>query len=108
MLVNGAARTKITTRCNMACSGDAGSICGGPDALTLFATSAAVSKLNAELTAPLQVALPTGWAVASTACIAEGKSGRALAQDSLATDDMTPAKCATYCGGKGYAYSGVE
>lgn len=92
----------------MACSGDASSICGGPDALTLFATSTAISKLNAELTAPSQVALPSGWAVASTACIAEGTSGRALDGASTHGDDMTPAKCATFCGSKNFAYSGVE
>lgn len=92
----------------MACGGDSQSICGGPSSLTLFATSATISKLNSELTAPLSVSLPGGWAMASTSCIAEGKSGRALEQDSLVTDDMTPLKCVTYCGSKGYAYSGVE
>ena len=52
-----------------------------------------------------QVQLP--WVAASVACTAEVE-GRALTGDSLRADDMTPAKCTSYCGSKGFAIAGVE
>ena len=126
MLMNGAALSKTSTNNVMMCSGDQSQPCGGPDMLTLFATNDAVNALNADLNgfksgsgpaqpsasaAPLtgqSAEFPSGWAVASTACIAEGTSGRALDSDRTFGSDMTGKKCMEYCGSKGYAYSGVE
>jgi hypothetical protein len=133
MLMNGAALSKLSPNADMMCSGDQTQPCGGSNKLTLFATQAAISSLNADLNAPLNGAstatsaaagpaqssapaasgfqsptLSSGWSIASTACIAEGPSGRALDADRTFGSDMTPQKCMDYCGSKGYAYSGVE
>lgn len=113
----------------MPCSGAAGSICGGPDSLTLFATSVGLSHLNSDLTvmtstassasasasasaSPSAVALPAGWtgpgSSGSSVCIAEGASGRALTGASTSASDMTYAKCLNYCAGQGFALAGIE
>jgi len=91
----------------MACGGSPSKICGGPDALTLFAIPSKVTSLSADLTAKA-AALPSGWVPASTACIAEGTTGRALTGAATAANDMTPSKCATYCASQGFKYAGVE
>ena len=39
--VNGGGATLTDDKCNMACTGDSSRACGGPDALTVFATGAA-------------------------------------------------------------------
>jgi hypothetical protein len=51
--------------------------------------------------------LPT-WTAASTSCLAEGTSGRALAADSMTSPSMTVAMCVNYCDSKGYQYAGIE
>lgn len=91
----------------MACGGSPTKICGGPDALTIFAVPSKITKLSADLTAKV-ASLPSGWAPASTICIAEGQNGRALDGPATASDDMTPSKCASFCGSQGFKYAGVE
>ena len=119
MLSNGAALSKVGTNSPMPCNGNQAQTCGGPSMLSLFATQDAVNNLNSDMNAlknPAQPSasaapttspadLPSGWAVASTACVAEGTSGRALAADRITGADMTGNKCMQYCASKGYAYS---
>ena len=106
-LVNGASLTKTSTQCNKACGGEIGQNCGGPGALKLFVLPSVATTLNSDLTSKA-AALPVGWSAASTACVAEGSTGRALTGAATAAKDMTPAKCATFCADQGFKYAGVE
>lgn len=106
-LVNGASLSKTSGQCNMACSGSPTKTCGGPDALTVFVIPDKVSSLASDLTVKAAT-LPSGWSAASTACVAEGNNGRALTGAATAADDMTPAKCSSFCGSRGFKYAGVE
>ena len=49
---------------------------------------------------------PSGWAVASTSCIVEGTTGRALQGASTTVSSVQ--QCATYCNNGGFAIFGVE
>ncbi|WWC92585.1 uncharacterized protein L201_007544 [Kwoniella dendrophila CBS 6074] len=107
ILSNGASLTKTSSSCYMECSGNSLTTCGGPSALSLFVSDAALSTLSADLTSK-NLVLSTGWSAASTACIAEGSSGRALDSASFAGSAMTVNKCLNFCQGKGYQYAGLE
>lgn len=91
----------------MNCGGDSGNICGGPDAITLFVSNAALEKLSDDFTSK-PITLQDGWAVASTACVAEGTTGRALTGAMFADDSMLPAKCMSFCKNKGFRLAGIE
>jgi len=52
--------------------------------------------------------MPDGWKTASTACIAEGQTGRALTGASSKSGDMTWARCLNYCATKKFAIAGIE
>ncbi|WVQ91183.1 hypothetical protein IAS59_004978 [Cryptococcus gattii] len=95
VLNNGASLTKTSNACTMACAGVSSSICGGPDALTLMILDSAVSKLNSDFTSAI-LSLPPGWSAASTTCIQENTTGRALPSLTYASDDMTIETCC-YC-----------
>lgn len=106
-LVNGGSLAVTSTQCNMPCAGSSSKTCGGPGALTIFVIPSQVTGLSSNLNAQTP-ALPSGWSAASTACIAEGTTGRALTGASTASADMTGAKCAAYCSNLGFQYAGVE
>lgn len=95
----------------MTCSGNNLQTCGGPNTLTLFvSTTSDASSLTSTLTAAAAttLSLPGNWTAASTSCLAEGTSGRALAADSMTSPSMTVAMCVNYCDSKGYQYAGIE
>ncbi|KIR81502.1 hypothetical protein I306_01336 [Cryptococcus gattii EJB2] len=96
VLNNGASLTKTSNACTMACAGVSSSICGGPDALTLMILDSAVSKLNSDFTSAI-LSLPPGWSAASTTCIQENTTGRALPSLTYASDDMTIETCVSFC-----------
>lgn len=52
--------------------------------------------------------LPTGWSAASSPCILEGSSGRALTGASFTDDRMTITRCLDFCTAKGLQWAGVE
>ena len=81
--------------CNMACSGDPSSMCGGPSRLTLFQRPAAPAA-----------ALPAGWT--SNGCMTEATNGRALASYSFTSSSMTPQTCIAACSARGCKYAGAE
>lgn len=70
-------------------------------------SNAAVQSLSDDFTSK-PVTLQDGWQVASTACVAEGTTGRALTGASFADDSMLPAKCMSFCKDKGFRLAGVE
>ncbi|WVR06724.1 hypothetical protein IAU60_003756 [Kwoniella sp. DSM 27419] len=107
ILTNGASLTLTSQACTMQCAGDNTAICGGGNALNLIVSQAAVAALSPDLTSKT-VELNAGWSVASTACVAEGTSGRALASASWADSSMTVGKCLSFCQDKGWQYAGVE
>jgi hypothetical protein len=93
-LTNGASVAKTGT-CDMPCSGNSKQICGGSATLSLYTSTKAAAAQPA--------ALPAGWS--STTCMQE-VSGRAFTKKSTASDDMTIAKCLSFCGDSKYA--GIE
>ncbi|WWC61580.1 uncharacterized protein I303_104164 [Kwoniella dejecticola CBS 10117] len=107
VLSNSASLTKTSSACTMKCSGDSKTTCGGSSALTLFVKDASVTGLSTDLTSK-PVTLPAGWSAASSSCIAEGTSGRALASARLSAADMTIGKCLDFCQSKGWQYAGLE
>nr|XP_031859690.1 uncharacterized protein CI109_004965 [Kwoniella shandongensis]KAA5526762.1 hypothetical protein CI109_004965 [Kwoniella shandongensis] len=52
--------------------------------------------------------VPSGWAVASTPCVAEGTSGRALTWQSFRDANMTVEKCLDYCDSANVPIAGLE
>ncbi|KIR59364.1 hypothetical protein I314_04886 [Cryptococcus bacillisporus CA1873] len=107
VLNNGASLTKTSNACTMTCAGDSSSICGGPDALTLMVLDSAVSKLNSDFASEI-LSLPPVWSAASTTCIQEGTTGRALPSLTYASDDMTIETCVSFCDNAGWQYAGVS
>ncbi|KAL8652676.1 MAG: hypothetical protein Q9226_004173 [Calogaya cf. arnoldii] len=113
--------------CTLACSGNAGQLCGGPNRLSFYkksqsamtsstvtsttsrASSTGIStstSTSASSTATGPSAVQTAGTFAHQGCYSEGTSGRALAATLTASDTMTVEKCAAFC--QGYAYMGVE
>ncbi|KAI2464975.1 WSC-domain-containing protein [Annulohypoxylon bovei var. microspora] len=94
--------------CNMACKGNSTQICGGSSRVSVWNNTLYVATHNL-------VTIASGG-YAYLGCYTEGTGGRALGKgattastsDSTADASMTIEKCASYCGGKGYAYMGVE
>jgi hypothetical protein len=106
-LVNGASLTKTSGQCNMACSGSPSKTCGGSDALTVFVIPSKITSLSSDLTAKT-ASLPAGWSSTSITCVAEPNNGRALTGAATSANDMTPAKCSSFCADRGFKYAGVE
>lgn len=46
-LANGATLSAFSTECKMPCSGNSNEICGGPNAISLYATQAGLSLVGA-------------------------------------------------------------
>jgi len=70
--------------------------------------SAYSSSSSAAAAKPTVAIVPDGWKMASTACIAEGQTGRALTGASFTANDMTWAKCTQYCADRQFALAGLE
>ncbi|KAL8765358.1 MAG: hypothetical protein Q9209_007544 [Squamulea sp. 1 TL-2023] len=108
--------------CTMACSGNAGQLCGGSFRLNFYQKGASASSSATSTTVVSNSKTSTGTSTTSTAtgpavvqsavpfthqgCYSEGTSGRALAGTLTASDTMTVEKCAAFC--RGYTYMGVE
>ncbi|WWC88965.1 uncharacterized protein L201_003880 [Kwoniella dendrophila CBS 6074] len=107
ILTNGASLAKTSTGCTLKCSGDSTSICGGGNAITLLAVQSALTTLSTNLTST-PITLPAGWNPASSSCISEAKSGRALTGATYASDSMTIGSCLNFCSSKGFSYGGLE
>lgn len=93
----------------MSCGGNTAETCGGNNAMSLFYNTTMLVGLSSDLTTLTgQVTLPAGWAAASTSCIKEGTTGRALTGSFLSDPAMTPSMCTNYCTVLGFPIAGVE
>ncbi|TYJ52616.1 hypothetical protein B9479_006787 [Cryptococcus floricola] len=107
MLSNGVSLNDSSSSCTMTCGGDGTTFCGGSGALSIAVSSTITSKLSSDLTTEI-ITLPTGWSAASSPCISEATSGRALVHASTASDDMTIETCLDFCDAAGWQYAGIE
>lgn len=76
-----------STGCNMACSGNAGEVCGGPNRLNAYAAGPAWVQLG---------------------CYSDQPYQRTLANDMQMTGTLTVEICLASCGTAGYTLAGVE
>lgn len=68
----------------------------------------ALSSARLILAAPVTTTpIPSGWATASSPCIAEG-NGRALTWQSYASSNMTVGSCLAYCDNVNMPLAGLE
>ncbi|KAL8752627.1 MAG: hypothetical protein Q9184_005668, partial [Pyrenodesmia sp. 2 TL-2023] len=117
----GVGAVSATEGCTMACSGNAGQLCGGSFRLNFYKkdqssiTSGTVTSTTGTGTATgsATTTSSTGPAAVQTAgtfayqgCYSEGTNARALAGTGTASSTMTVEICAAFC--KGYTYMGVE
>ena len=86
--------------CNMPCAGDAGTLCGAGNRLTLYLRKAGASE-------PPSPYVPSVGGYDLVGCYAEPPGGRALTLSS-ADDAMTPAMCAGVAAAASVTYFGVE
>lgn len=85
--------------CIVPCSGDATSMCGGPQALQIFTTQ---PKTDTTQT------ISTGWSSAPL-CLADGINGaRTFGDASYSSDKMTVESCTAFCASKGSNQAGLE
>lgn len=87
--------------CNMPCTGDSSSTCGGPNALNLYA--------NKLYTAPSSPGVPPGWQYSG--CVSDSVSNRTLTGARVNDNSLTIARCAAVCesaAGGPFAYMGTE
>ncbi|KGB76716.1 hypothetical protein I307_04357 [Cryptococcus deuterogattii 99/473] len=54
------------------------------------------------------LSLPSGWSAASTICIREDTTGRALPSLTYTSDDMTIETCVNFCDNARWQYAGVS
>jgi len=92
-LDNGASLSSSSSSCNMACSGNLSTLCGGSNALQFYTKTIVVPSVNN---------------YAYVGCITE-VSGRALAATSeIDYTSMTIDKCTSFCSAGGYSLAGLE
>ncbi|KAL8924101.1 MAG: hypothetical protein Q9208_004238 [Pyrenodesmia sp. 3 TL-2023] len=119
----GVGAVSATEGCTMACSGNAGQLCGGSFRLNFYkkgqssTTSSTVTSTTSTGTATgtrtSTTSTSTGPAAVQTAgtfayqgCYSEGTNVRALGGINTASSTMTVQTCAAFC--KDYVYMGVE
>ena len=121
-------------QCNVACSGDRGTVCGGSYRLNVYvkdapaasSTKAATSTTPAATTAKptttsvkpattsttsktaaaVSTSLPSGWT--DLGCQADGGSPRLLSGYSVNSGSLTPQSCIKICADRGFTYAGTE
>lgn len=97
--------------CNMACSGSASEICGGPNRLTMFfhngttSTTSSTSPTGSPTGSPVAT-LPKGWK--SYGCYVDGVNGRILNNQQPDNSQLTVESCVSTCVGLGHGVAGLE
>lgn len=101
------------TGCNMACSGNATEMCGGPNRLTLWRfytgsePTGSVSVTAASSKAvPVATGLPTGFTYKG--CYVDGPGFRIMNYQQPDDQAMTIASCANVCAKAGYTIAAME
>ena len=114
----GAGAVLTTSGCSMTCSGDANTLCGGPNRLSFYSntgtsTSSLTSTSSGTSSSSSAVSQPTGPAIVQTAgaygylgCYSEVQNGRALSDNATDTSKTTIESCAAFC--SGYTYMATE
>ncbi|KAH9882217.1 hypothetical protein J1614_001389 [Plenodomus biglobosus] len=108
--------------CNMACSGNATEICGGPDRITVFkyyadaestssgasgaSLTASKSAESASISLPQATGLPNNFTYKG--CYADGVGYRILNYQQPDDQAMTIASCSEKCAAAGYSIAGME
>ncbi|WWC85175.1 uncharacterized protein L201_000032 [Kwoniella dendrophila CBS 6074] len=98
----GSASAVPVTGTPAAASSSAASSAASSSASTSTTSSAAAASSSAAWS------VPSGWAVASSSCINEGSSGRALTWTSTTSSSMTVEKCLAYCDNYNMPLAGLE
>jgi len=92
----------FTTDCAMPCPGDTTEVCGGPNRLSLYGTSATAPAVTPEPHDPVTETQYAGcWTETSGVRALPGASGFSLT-------DMTVDGCSTYCLNSGFLWFGLE
>lgn len=86
------------SECNMPCAGDSSQICGAGWRLSAYGSTT---------TTPGAPVLPAGWS-ATSKCITEPSTGRALVGNSFISQGMTLDMCIDVCDQTGFSYAGAE
>lgn len=132
----GAGAALTTSGCDMVCSGDATSLCGGPNRLNFYlntgGSASSTSKSSSQSSSSSSqsssstsqrssstsqssssTSTPTGPSIVQkagifgyTGCYSEGTAGRALSETQSVQNTMSVEQCATFCAG--FKYMGVE
>ncbi|KAF9869506.1 WSC domain-containing protein [Colletotrichum karsti] len=103
-------RVPDQTSCNMACAGEATSLCGGPGRLNMYTLNAA-SVVSVTSSASASAATTTADRVGDfvhLGCWTDERVNGRTFPDTFASDDMTIEKCAAWATSKGYQNFGVE
>ncbi|KAL0953492.1 hypothetical protein HGRIS_004722 [Hohenbuehelia grisea] len=91
---------KANNGCTMTCDGNKGQLCGGPNRLNVYQTSAVASTPNPT---PNDVA---GWK--QVGCYLDNEDKRSLDEAGTGNAAMTPEVCTAFCAQNKYQYAGVE
>ena len=110
----GAGAALTTSGCSMACSGDAASLCGGPNRLNFYLNTGGSSSTSTSTSqTSTSSSTPTGPSIVQKAgtfgykgCYSEATTSRALSGKQIVQNTMSVEQCATFC--SGFNYMGVE
>lgn len=101
------------TGCNMACSGNATEMCGGPNRLTLWRfytgnepTGPVTATAASSSAVPVATGLPTGFTYKG--CYVDGPGFRIMNYQQPDDQAMTIASCANICAKAGYTIAAME
>lgn len=110
-VINSASSIILSSKCNMACSGNSSQTCGGSNAISMYNNTLYVRPSNPD---PVNVPNQAGVQYSYVGCYAEPGTARALGSTSslgsFATESstLTVEACAALCFSKGYNWMGVE
>ncbi|RPD57308.1 copper radical oxidase [Lentinus tigrinus ALCF2SS1-7] len=104
-LTNGAVKGDEGT-CNMACGGNAGEACGGPNRLSVYTSTGSVTVFP--VPTPLKTGLPGQWAYQGCLPDNVNGSGRTFPNQIINVNDTTVQGCLSQCSAFGYPAAGIE
>jgi hypothetical protein len=102
-IINGGVVATTQSDCNMACSGNANEICGGPNRMSIYAIGPITIF---QPPTALTTGLPTNWQYQG--CVTDSGASRTLPYQNILTNNNTAQACITLCQTFGYSAAGVE